>query len=1010
MFISSRPIRWALSTVVALGLLVAASSHVSSSSVTSPETAAEVDVQALAHQRIAQLPLAFEANHGQGEATAQYLARGAGYQISLDPTGATFTFAQARNVAVKSAVKASRDTKPMAPSVVRMTLSGANPGAAGEGLQRQAGVSHYLRSSDSRQWVRGIEHYAQVKYRQVYPGVDLVYYGNQNRLEYDFIVAPRREPEQIALEFDGVQSLRVDERGDLVLSTEHGDLIQHKPLVYQQLEGRRRVIDARYAVLDERRVGFALGDYDHDRELVIDPVLAYSTFLDNSDYAYDITLDKAGNVYVVGQGHLPTPGAADVTITKYNAAGSALLYRTYLGRDNGEDVGLAIAVDAAGQAWVAGQTQSMDFPTTLSALQPTGQGFSAGFVSKLNAAGDGLLYSTYFGYYGDKVNDIAVDAAGNAYITGYCNSGALKTLAALQPQPPAGANAFFAKFNPSGALIYSSYLGGAKTDYGRGIAVGADGSVYVAGATASTDFPLAAARQASNAGGAYDAFLVRIHPAGRPLMRGSYLGGSGSDEAAKVALDRSGNIYLVGDTTSTNFPTANPLRPTSGGLSDAFVTKLTAAGDLVYSTYLGGSGDDFGRAIAVEGNGMVHVTGGTYSGNFPVAAPIMDVAAGQIPSAFVTRLDPAGKSMVSSLLGSKVGGGGAVNVHGEGIAVDLAGNAWVTGYEIPVDVDLNDFPVRAAHQPNWGRQNAFVAKFGAPVARSWQGDFDGDGKSDIFWRNTATGVNTVWRMINNTMVQLGVPRVASEWTVAAVGDFDADGKSDLIWRNPRTGGAVIWPAADGTRARALAPVNNNWAVVGAGDFDADGKSDLLWRDLTTGANVIWKAGNSQSQQSLASAALDWRVVGAGDFDGDGTADILWRNTVTGGNTIWKSATTAQALTTVTNRAWDPVGIADFNGDGRDDILWRDDSVDRNAIWLSASSVTQQGVAGVGMSSFDYVNYGWVAVGSGDYDGDGKADILWRNTVTGENQIWKAAARTKQLEVPDVVDQAWRIFS
>lgn len=957
-------------------------------------------------QRIAQLPLFFEVNRGQGDAMAQYLARGPGYEIALAASGPVYTLSSpVKGTSGHADGHASR-------SVVRMTLAGADPAARDEALQRQPGVSNYLRSRDSRQWLRNVEHFAQIKYRQVYPGVDLVYYGSQHQLEYDFRVAPHRDPAQIALEFDGVRGIRVDARGDLVLSTDNGDLVQHRPLAYQERQGRRHRIEASYAVLDGHRVGFALGNYDREHELVIDPVLTYSTFAGNgrNDRAFDITLDNAGNIYVVGDGHTPEPGVEDVVVSKYNAAGTALIYRTYLGADNAQDSGAAIAVDASGQAWIAGRTGSLDFPTTSNALQPTAATTPAGFVAKLGATGDHLLYSTYFGYYGDWVNDIVLDAAGNAYITGYSGSHAVKTLSALQPTAPGGSSdAFFAKFSATGTLLYSSYLGGSKDDYGTGIALGSDGSVYVTGATSSTNFPLMSARQSTNAGGAYDAFVVRISPNGRPLLYSSYHGGSGSDEAQKIAVDRGGNMYLIGDTTSTNFPLANALRPNYGGLVDAFVTKLNSAGALVYSTYLGGNGDDFGRAIAVEGNGMVHVTGRTYSSNFPVAAPIMDVSGGPIPTAFVTRLDPGGRTMVGSLLGAPAGAFGQVNVMGEGIAVDPAGNAWVTGYETPVDPDFNDFPIRTALQPHWDwGSDVFIARFGAPVSRSWGGDFDGDGKDDILWRNSITGANIIWRLVTNSHVQQNLPTVAPSWSIAAIGDFDADGKSDILWRNQANGANVIWPAADGLLARAMDPVSPNWSVAGAGDFDGDARSDLLWRDLVSGANAIWRSADKATPQTLATVNLDWRVAGVGDFDGDGHADILWNRRSNGDNVLWKSAAIGETLTPVRNRVWYPVAVADFNGDARADVLWRADSLDRSVIWLSASAATQQSVSGMDPNSS--VAEGWFLVGAGDYDGDGKSDALWRNTITGENQVWKAANSATQMPIPDTSVQAWSIQS
>jgi hypothetical protein len=928
LFISSRPIRWALLSVVALGSLVTAYSHFSSSSFPSPETAAEADVQALAHQRIAQLPLAFEVNRGQVDTAAQYLVRGAGYQISLEPTAATITLATARARTSKSGEETNRDAKPTGPSVVRMILAGANPKAEPEGLQRQSGVSHYLRGNDSRLWLRDIEHYAQVKYHDVYAGVDLVYYGNQRRLEYDFIVGPKQDPGQIALDFEGVQALRIDERGDLVLSTAQGDLIQHKPLVYQQLEGQRRVIDARYALLDDRRIGFAFGEYDRSRALVIDPVLSYSSYLGGSgtDSAGDVAVDVAGNVYITGLTNsidfpLATRAAGvgkwDVFVSKLNAAGG-LVYSAYLGGSE-DDIVHDLAVDGLGNVYVTGETKSSNFPTA-GAFQaalganPEGPRTDA-FVAKLNATGSALVYSTYLGGDGnDSGWGIAVDANGNAYVTGSTTSFGFPLKNALQTALKAGSDAFVSKLNATGsALVYSTYLGGSTgttlgggADYGYAIAVDAAGNAYVAGNTRSTNFPTVSALQ-STFGGEDDVFVTKLNTAGSALAYSTYLGGSGYEHPEAITVDGGGNVYVVGQTGvfagANNFPTATPLQVTwAGGDSDAFISKLNAAGNaLLYSTYLGGSGYDYANGVAIDAAGNAHVTGATTSGNFPIASAWQAGFSGSDGNedAFVSKLNASGNALVYS---SYLGGSGGDT--GNGIAVDKAGNAYVAG-----GTNSGDFPTANPWQPAYkGNSDAFLTKIdgGATAPRRTFNDFNYDGKADILWRNARTGLNTIWSAANSATAQ-GVTGVTNlDWIIAGVGDFDGNGKADILWRNARTGLNTIWRGAVSSNQQSVTAVANlAWKVAGVGDFDGDGKADVLWRNTSTGANSLWKSGNSTTAQAVTSVTLEWKVVGVADYNGDGKADVLWRSTTTGANAIWPSANFAQrySITGVTDQAW-----------------------------------------------------------------------------------------------------------
>lgn len=698
------------------------------------------------------LPLSFELNQGQTNERVKFLARSAGYLFFLT---ATETVMALENPAAHRKGKENREARGQVDaddslnsrarpprSIVRMKLTGANPNPRLEGLDQLSGTSNYFAGSDPAGWRTNVPTYSRVSYSEVYPGIDVVYYGDQRQLEYDFIVAPKANPDAIEMSFAGIAGFEISRLGDLLLHTAQGDIRQRKPVAYQETNGVKDYVSVSYAPNGFGRIGFQLGAYDTARPLVIDPVVIFSTYLGGSgfDQGYAIAVDSLGNGYVTGTtaaADFPTtPGAlqtnyggGDAFVAKLNPAGSALIYSTYLNGASGN----GIAVDAVGSAYVTGEAGPLSFPTTPGAFQTSPMGYDT-FVAKLNPAGSALNYSARFGgNFDDFGRGIALDGVGNAFITGWtvcrATTCTFPTVNAFQPNYAGGNNdAFVTKINASGsALIYSTYLGGGKIinatdDWGEGIAVDDSGSAYVTGYTYSPDFPVTpGAFDTSRAG--LDAFITKFTPAGTSLVYSTFLGGTGRDQGQGIAVDASGTAYVTGLTESADNPftvqnEGFPVTPGAfqpKGSFDAFVTRLNAQGSaLIYSTYLGGtSGVDRGWAIAVDFAGNAYVTGDTTSTDFPTANPVQGIYGGGLSDAFVTKLNALGSGLVfSTFLG------GSLTDEGRGVALNVIGDTYLTG-----DTSSDDFPTANPFQSGNGgaggfnnHDDAYVVKIGAVAA------------------------------------------------------------------------------------------------------------------------------------------------------------------------------------------------------------------------------------------------------------------------------------------------------
>ena len=697
------------------------------------------------------LPLAFEANQGQTDPQVKYMARGNGYTVYLTGNDTVFALQSspaAASVASKQGIRPTTHPTSKAANktaAIRMHLIGGNAQPQVSAVNQLPGHSNYFIGNDHSQWKSNVPQYARVSYRDVYPGVNMAYYGQQKQLEFDFIVAPGASVEPIRLGITGATRVATDDSGNLVLASSAGDVLLHKPVAYQQKDGAREPVDARFVLLANHQVSFALGNYDRSRELVIDPSVTYATYLGgvSEDDGYAIAIDGSGNAYVTGQTAstgFPTvagayktanAGGFDVFVTKINASGSALIYSTFVG-GSGNDSGNAIAVDASGNAFVAGgTTSSSNFPVTAGAYQTTfGGGSVDAFVFELSSSGGSLTYSTYVGGNLDDVATglaLAKDSSGDIFIVGSTGSTNFPTTAGtIQTSIKGTSNGFVTKLNSSGsALVYSTYLGGGTGDLASAVAVDASNHAYVTGSTQNSTFPTTPGAFQTTCGtttncngGLDDAFVSVIKADGSGFVYSTFLGGSNADQGLGIAVDSAGDAYVTGLTLSnTDFPTKGAVQPTyGGGAQDAFITAFNPGGSaLIYSTYLGGAAADAGAGIAVDANNNAYVTGQTGSSTgFPTTNATQAALKGG-NDAFVTVINGAGTQwLFSTYLGGSLNENstsGLASVSPIGaITVDSAGaNVYVTGNTNSTDFPATTGTVQTTNKG--GAFDAFVAKY-----------------------------------------------------------------------------------------------------------------------------------------------------------------------------------------------------------------------------------------------------------------------------------------------------------
>ena len=618
----------------------------------------------------------FEPNQGQVAGQTEWIGRSRGAYLYI--TGDEVVYANQKNV--------------------HLRLVGAKKHARVEGLEPTGGISSYFTGRDEKTWFTGIPHYAKLKYKDVYRGIDMVYYGSGRNIEYDFVIRPGADSKQIQLAFS--QPVHLD-HGDLIVA----GLRQHKPRVLQ--DGRE--IAGSYRITGSNRVELALAWYDHSRNLIIDPVLDFSTYIGGpgADEGAQTIVDSSGDIYLAGSTQSPASPTLNPFqqtnivnlapfVLKFTPQAKQVIYFVVLG-NNGWDFADGLAVDATGSAVVAGQTRSPTFPLKNAFESNYVSEYSTGFLTKLSSDGRTLVYSTYYGGSVEEFPEaVQLDSQGNAYTTGSTLSQDFPTVKALQTTSGGGFDWYVGKISPSGTLIFSTYLGGSGRDDSYGLALASDGSVFIVGGSTSTDFRLKNPIQTEPGPRASAGFespaMARISGDGQTLLYSTFIGGPIEGWPKSVVLDSTGDIYISGGVVGPGLTTVNAFQNSPTGPQSVFLMKLDPSGrQIIYCTYLDGTGGAVNGGVAVDSNNSAYIGGYAFSSDFPTLNSLQQFS-GTGPYIFVTKFAPSGNQLVySTFLG------GSLVESSASITLDTSGNLYGTGYTIS-----SDFPTKNAFQPTYG--------------------------------------------------------------------------------------------------------------------------------------------------------------------------------------------------------------------------------------------------------------------------------------------------------------------
>ena len=647
--------------------------------------------------------LVFEPNQGQAASSVRFLSRSNGHSFLLKDTEAVLAFAD--------------------PAVsVHMRLIGQNSRPAIEGIDLQPGVTNYFHGSNPKRWLTAVPNFSKVKYGGVYPGIDLIYYGNQRQLEYDFEIQPLRDPSTIQISFEGVEKLAVGSDGDLILTTTAGEIRHQRPIAFQRRGEVEVPVEASFVVRGDR-VGFQVGRYDRTLPLTIDPRLVWSSYIGatGEDQGNDVAVDGDGNVYLVGftqtvevmppaDESTPPPNPTLITpidqgfesfVTKIDPTG-VIVYTTYYG-GRGVDEGHSLVLDATGSLYAVGYTTSVDFPI-VGGFQTKLNGIQDATIVKLATSSGGIQFSSYLGgANSDRAYGVALDGAGNAYVAGGTLSASFPILNAFQSKYGGGLrDGFLTKITTAGTIGFSTFLGGNGDEQIYDVGVDVDGEIVVTGYTSSQNFPTSNPLYRGYRGGTDDVFISKFNSAGNALVFSTYFGGSGADSGVRLTLDAEKNIYVTGTTASPDFPLKRPAQLFHGGAYDAFLIKLHPDGkDADFSTFIGGEDTEGGTAVALDPNGFIYVSGFTNSVGFYAINAIGGFLRGA-RDGFVIKMAPDASVLVYSTYLGDFGTEAATS-----IAVDTAGNAYVTGFTTSsfFPVASNAFQTTLA-----GGQDGFIVK------------------------------------------------------------------------------------------------------------------------------------------------------------------------------------------------------------------------------------------------------------------------------------------------------------
>jgi len=695
------------------------------------------------------IPLSFTANQGQFDSQVKFTTRGSGCAMFFTSTGTTYLLSRETEESITHHAAQRSVVYPGDPEnkinnpeyesyALKVKFLDANPDPAVTGENRLPGNSNYFIGNNSTKWQTDVANYEKVRLSNLYDGIDLVYYGNNSSVKYDFVVLPGEDYSRILLTYDlgenSSRALSVNEKGEMVVSTPLGDVIERKPYCYQRIDGEKVEVDIGYDIVDSElnRFGFRIGEYNPDYTLIIDPELVYSTLIGGSGTknTRGIAVDSDGNAFIIGytssSDYPVTAGTSDEThngggydafISKINSTGTSLVYSTFIG-GTGSDSALDFKIDDNGNAYLTGYVASSDFPVTSGAYDETfNEGGQDSYLLKLNSLGNGIIYSTYIGGTGsDTGYGVDLDPSGNVYVTGETNSTDFPTTSGAYNESSNGdTDCYVLKINTDGTtLLYATLIGGGSWEGSPSIDVDSSGNAYIAGTTNSTNFPVTTGAYDETNNGGYEVFATKLNATGSSLIYSTYFGGSGNDNGYKILLDASGNAYVSGSTISSNFPTTQGAfdETYNGPAHDGFVLKLNSSGsDLMYSTFLGGGvigghQEEIAWGLALASDGGLYVSGYSGQSDFPTTQDAYNNTLGGGMDAFLCKLDSSGRQLVySTYFGGSTGwDNSAVN----GIALDVFDNIYMAG-----NAGSTDFPTTpgAYDETHNGVVDAFVAKF-----------------------------------------------------------------------------------------------------------------------------------------------------------------------------------------------------------------------------------------------------------------------------------------------------------